>query len=397
MLHDGARSAIVAANCGATIGYGPVSIHFEAATASIVRAGPGGISMKICVIGAGSMGGLLGVKLAMAGHDVSLIARGAHLAAIRESGLKLVMNDGEELVAKDVFATDDMRECGRQDLVVLGVKAHQIEPIVDDMKGLVGPETMILTTQNGIPWWYFQRHGGPYEGTVLRSVDPNGVLAAKIDPQHIIGCIPFPAAEIERPGVIRHIEGMRFPVGELDGVESDRVREISAALIDAGFKSPILDDIRSEIWLKAWGNLSFNPISALTHSTLVDICQFPLSRELASDMMKEAQAIAENLGVTFRVPLEKRIAGAERVGKHKTSMLQDVEAGKALETDALIGAVVELGELTGTPAPTIKAIFAAVKLLSKTVEDESVSIAARQLVPTLTAVPAAVGAQSHAG
>lgn len=353
--------------------------------------------MKICVIGAGSMGGLLGVKLAMAGHDVSLIARGAHLAAIRESGLKLIMNDGEELVAKDVFATDDMRECGRQDLVVLGVKAHQIEPIVDDIGGLVGPETMILTTQNGIPWWYFQRHGGPYEGTVLRSVDPNGVLAAKIDPKHIIGCIPFPAAEIEQPGVIRHIEGMRFPVGELDGVESDRVREISAALIDAGFKSPILEDIRSEIWLKAWGNLSFNPISALTHSTLVDICQFPLSRELASDMMKEAQAIAENLGVTFRVPLEKRIAGAERVGKHKTSMLQDVEAGKALETDALIGAVVELGELTGTPAPTIKAIFAAVKLLSKTVEDESVSIAARQLVPTLTAVPAPVGVQSHAG
>ncbi len=341
--------------------------------------------MKICVVGAGSIGGLLGVKLAMAGEDVTLVARGAHLAAIRRDGLKLIAEDGSEHLAEGIKATDDMRSVGPQDLVILAVKAHQIEPIVDQVRGLFGPNTMLLTTQNGLPWWYFQRQGGPYDGHVLRSVDPNGVLSAAFEPERIIGCIAFPAAEIVSPGVIRHIEGTRFPLGELDGQRSERVQALSEVLARAGFKAPVLDDIRSEIWLKAWGNLSFNPISALTHSTLVDICQFPLTRELAANMMVEAQTIAEKLGVSFRVPLEKRIAGAERVGKHKTSMLQDVESGKGLETDALIGAVVELGALTGTPTPYISAIYAAVQLLSKTLQDEQVKVAAQ---PVEIAAPA---------
>jgi len=272
-----------------------------------------------------------------------------------------------------------MHSVGHQDLVILALKAHQIEPVVEDIRSLFGPHTMLLTTQNGLPWWYFQRQGGEYEGQVLHAVDPNGVLASSIESERIIGCIAYPAAHITEPGVIRHIEGLRFPVGELDGSISERVRAVSECLVNAGFKSPILEDLRSEIWLKAWGNLSFNPISALTHSTLVDICQFPLTRDLAANMMREAQTIAEKLGVSFRVSLEKRIDGAERVGKHKTSMLQDVEAGKGLETDALIGAVVELGRLTGVPTPYISSTYAMVKLLSKTVEEEKIKVAAQPL------------------
>ena len=344
--------------------------------------------MKICVVGAGSIGGLLGVKLALAGEDVTLIARGKHLEAIQRDGLRLSNQDGSSEVASDVRATSDMRSCGPQDLVILGLKAHQIEPVVDEIRTLFGPDTMVLTTQNGLPWWYFQRHGGEFDGYRIETLDPNGRLSDGIEARRIIACIAYPAATITRPGAIRHIEGTRFPVGELDGSESERVQRVSETLIRAGFKSPVLTDIRSEIWLKAWGNLSFNPISALCHATLVDICQFAPTRELAAHMMIEAQTIAEKLGVTFRVPLEKRIDGAEKVGKHKTSMLQDVEAGRSLETEALIGAVLELGRLTKTPTPYISAIYAAVKLLGRTIEAENVFVKAQAMTPpALSVVP----------
>jgi 2-dehydropantoate 2-reductase len=343
--------------------------------------------MKICVVGAGAIGGLMGARLAGAGHEVSLIARGAHLRAIQFDGLQLLSPEGDVFKATDLEATDDLRSVEPQDLVILALKAHQIESVLDDLPALLGPETMILTTQNGIPWWYFQRHGGPFEGYVLKTLDPTGCISASIEPWRIIGCIAFPAAEIVRPGVIRHIEGDRFPVGELDGSQSDRVLAISRTLVEAGFKAPVLTDIRSEIWLKAWGNLSFNPISALTHATLVDICQNPDGRALATTMMTEAQAVAEYLGIRFRVPLEKRIAGAERVGKHKTSMLQDVEAGKALETEALIGAVVELGELTGVPTPTIRAIYQAVRLLSHKITQEEVRVGAQPVAGSANGSP----------
>ena len=335
--------------------------------------------MKIGVVGAGAIGGLLGARLAAAGESVTLIARGAHLEAIRVHGIEVTMSDGAVVRTTDPAATRDMGECGPQDLVILGVKAHQIDPIADELSPLFGPRTIVLTTQNGLPWWYFQRHGGPLDGTRLETLDPGGRIAGAIAPERIVGCVAYPAAEISAPGRIRHIEGTRFPIGELDGSNSPRVMALSETLQRAGFKAPVLDDIRSEIWLKAWGSLSFNPISALTHATLVDICRFPPSRELAACMMREAQEVAAQLGISFRVPLERRIAGAERVGKHKTSMLQDTEAGKALETEALIGVVAELGRLTGTPTPNIDAVYALVHLLGHVLEEEGVRIRAEPL------------------
>jgi len=334
------------------------------------------INMKICVVGAGSIGGYLAVLFAEAGHDVTVIARGAHLAAIRANGLELVMADGTRKTARNLFTTDSIRAAGLHDLVILGVKAHQVEAITDELPALFHENTVLIPMQNGIPWWYFQRHGGKYEGQVVRTADPHGKIAATIDPARIIGCVVYPAAAIAAPGVIRHIEGNRFPLGELDGTETPRIKVISDAFIAAGLKSPILTGIRDEIWLKVWGNLSFNPISALTHATLVDLCQFPLSRHLAETMMLEAQAIGHKLGVTFRVPLEKRIAGAEKVGKHKTSMLQDIEAGRDPEIDALVGSVIELGELTQTPTPQISAVYALVKLLSHTMSQDQVCVRA---------------------
>ncbi|HWR87125.1 MAG TPA: 2-dehydropantoate 2-reductase [Acidiferrobacterales bacterium] len=326
--------------------------------------------MKICVVGAGAIGGMMGAKLALAGEDVTLIARGAHLEAIRQNGLKLIEEDGAEHVARQVKATSRLSEAGAQDIVILALKAHQVEPIAAELPALFGPDTIVVTTQNGIPWWYFQKHGGEFEGRRVETVDPSGTLMASVEVERILGCVVFPAAEIVSPGVVRVIEGNRFPVGELDGTESERVKMVAALFAKAGFKSPVLKNVRGEIWLKLWGNLSFNPISALTHSTLVDICQFPLTRQLAANMMTEAQTIANKLGIEFRVSLEKRIAGAENVGKHKTSMLQDIEIGRAIEIDALVGAVVELGRLTQTPTPHIDAVYACVKLLAKTLAEE---------------------------
>jgi 2-dehydropantoate 2-reductase len=327
--------------------------------------------MKIAIIGAGAIGGYVGVKLALAGEDLTFIVRGANLRAIRSNGMKLIMQDGTEHVASNVKATDSYSEAGVQDLVILALKAHQLDAVADEVGKLVGPDTAIVTMQNGIPYWYFHKHGGELEGRQVQTVDPTGTLASKIPVGQVIGCVVYPASELIAPGVVRHIEGDRFPLGELDGSTSERVNTISECFANAGFKAPVLDNIRSEIWLKLWGNLTFNPISALTHSTLVDICQFPLTRDLAANMMKEAQAIANKLGIEFRVTLDKRIAGAEKVGKHKTSMLQDVEAGRESEVDALVGSVVELGRLTDTPTPHIDTAYALVKLLDRTVAEEA--------------------------
>lgn len=327
--------------------------------------------MKIAIIGAGAIGGLVGVKLALAGEDVTFLVRGANLAAIRDNGMKLIEHDGTELVARNVRATNDYTEAGVQDVVILALKAQQVEAVVADLPKLFGPATTVITMQNGIPFWYFQKHGGEHADRIVESVDPGGVISAAIPGERIIGCVVYPASELIAPGVVRHIEGERFPLGEIDGTTSPRVQALSEVFAKAGFKAPVLEDIRSEIWLKLWGNLTFNPISALSHSTLVDICQFPLTRELATAMMQEAQAVAAKLGITFRIPLEKRIAGAEKVGKHKTSMLQDIEAGRGPEIDALVGSVIELGRLTGTPTPHIDTVYALVRLLGKTMADES--------------------------
>jgi 2-dehydropantoate 2-reductase len=319
--------------------------------------------VRICIIGAGAIGGMLGARLALAGESVTFVEKNAeHAHAIRTNGLRIEA-DGDAVVATNVDVSDDLGAPGVQDLVIIAVKAHQIPLLLPDIRKLFGPQTMVMTVQNGVPWWYFYKHGGPFEGRRIEAVDPGGVIDANIERDRIVGCIVYPAGEVTAPGVIHVVEGNRFSVGELDGSNSERIEALSAMLVNAGFKSYILHDIRSEVWLKLWGNLSFNPISALTRATLAAICRDPGTRALAADMMREAQEIAEKLGITFRHTIEKRIAGAEAVGEHKTSMLQDVEAGRTLEIEALVGAVVELGRLTETPTPHIESIYACVKAL----------------------------------
>lgn len=322
--------------------------------------------MKIAIVGAGAIGGYLGAQLSLAGEEVTFVARNRNLRAIRDGGFHLFLENGSEVHARNVRAVQHMADAGPQDAVLLTVKAHQLSELLPDLRGLFGPQTMVVSMINGIPWWYFQRHGGPLEGRVLHSVDPDGRISAAIEPERVIGSVVYPAAELIAPGVVRVIEGNRFTLGEPDGQRSERVATLSQAMIRAGFKAPVSKDIRNEIWVKLWGNLSFNPISALTHATLQDICRFPPTRALAGRMMAEAQAVAEALGVQFRISLEQRIAGAEAVGAHKTSMLQDLEQGRALELAALVGSVIELGLLCGIPTPTIEAIHAAASLLTRT-------------------------------
>ncbi len=327
--------------------------------------------MKFAVVGAGAIGGYLGARLALAGEDVTFIARNRNLAAINANGFRLIGEDGSEQHAPGVRAVQRMAEAGPQDVVLLTVKAHQVGDLLPELRDLFGPRTMVVTMINGIPWWYFHRLGGEFDGRQLDSVDPGGRIAAHIEPERIIGSVVYPAAELVAPGVVRLIEGNRFTLGELNGERSERVAALSAALIRAGFKAPVSKDIRSELWIKLWGNLSFNPISALTHATLEDICRFPPSRALAAAMMAEARTVADKLGVSFKISLDQRIAGAEAVGAHKTSMLQDVEAGRPIEIEALVGAVVELGRITGVATPSIDAVYAATRLLAHTLAAHS--------------------------
>ncbi len=315
--------------------------------------------MKLAVVGAGGIGGYLGTRLALAGEEVTFIARHRNLEAIHARGFTLIREDGVEERATNVHAVQRPGDAGPQDAVLLAVKAHQVADLLPALRGLFGPGTMVVTLINGVPWWYFHKLAGPYEGRLLESVDPGGAIGRHIEPERVIGSVVYPAAELVEPGVVRVIEGNRFTLGEPDGARSPRVEALSAAFMKAGFKAPVSKDIRAEIWIKLWGNLSFNPISALTQMTLEEICRFAPTRELAAAMMAEAQAVAEKLGVRFRISLEQRIAGAEAVGAHKTSMLQDVQAGRALELAALVGAVVELAQITATPVPHVAAVHAA--------------------------------------
>jgi len=330
--------------------------------------------MKFCIVGAGAIGGFVGAKLAAAGEDVTFIARWKNLDAIRARGMTVKFHDGSVLDAKNVKATDSFASVGPVDCVILALKSHQVEAVVHQLAPLFGPKTTVITMQNGIPFWYFVNHGGALAGSRVAAVDPRGVCLDGIPAERIIGCVVYPATELVAPGVVHHLEGDRFPLGELDGSTSNRIKDLADVFVKAGLKAPILDNIRNEIWLKLWGNLTFNPISALTHATLLDICENPFGRELATNMMKEAQAVAEALGASFRVPLEKRIEGAAKVGKHKTSMLQDVEAGREIEIDALVGAVVELGGRAGVPTPTIRAVYQAAKLLAATMKQGGLAV-----------------------
>jgi 2-dehydropantoate 2-reductase len=326
--------------------------------------------LKIAIIGVGAIGGYVGIRLALAGEDVTFFARGANLEALRSRGIRLVTADGSEQAVRTVKATNDYAAAGPQDVVILAMKAHQVEAVARDVPALFGPDTVVVPMQNGIPYWYFHQYPGALAGTRVQSVDPSGLISEHIPCERVIGCVVYPAAELVSPGVVKHVEGNRFPLGEPDGTASERVTRLSECFVRGGLQAPVLSDIRAEIWLKLWGNLTFNPISALSRATLAGICQYPPSRAIAAAMMTEAQCVANKLGVTFRVSLEKRIAGAERVGHHKTSMLQDVEAARTLEVDALLGSVVELARLTDTPTPHIDTVYALTKLLAKTLDED---------------------------
>ena len=314
--------------------------------------------MKICIYGAGAIGGYLGVEFMRAGADVSLVARGAHLAAMRQNGLKLLIGDEERVVHPR--CTDDPAELGQQDYLIVCLKAHSITGVIDRMQPLLGPRTRIVTAVNGIPYWYFHKHGGRHEGSTLESIDPGGRQWRELGPQRAIGCIVYPATEIEAPGVIRHVYGNNFPLGEPSGEITPDVKILSDLFVASGMKAPVLDRIRDEIWLKLWGNVCFNPISALTHATLDVICSDSQTRALSKMIMLEAQAIAENFGVKFRVDVERRIEGARKVGAHKTSMLQDLERGRPMEIDPLVTVVQEMGRMTGIPTPVLDAVLALV-------------------------------------
>jgi 2-dehydropantoate 2-reductase len=319
--------------------------------------------MKVAVLGAGAIGAYVGAALHRAGVDVHLVARGAHLAAMRRDGVRVLSPRGDFTATPP--ATDDPGEVGQADFVFLGLKANSYAGCGKLLAPLLGPDTAVVAAQNGIPWWYFHGLAGhPLEGRRIEAVDPGGAVSEVLDVRRAIGCVVYCSTEIESPGVVRHLEGTRFSIGEPDGSISQRCRDLSAAMIAGGLKCPVEPRLRDDIWIKLMGNVAFNPLSALTGATMAEICAHDGTRAVVAAMMAETVAIAEAAGATVSVSIEKRIDGARRVGHHKTSMLQDLEAGKALETDAIIGAVVELADLTGVPAPTLHNVFAAVDLLA---------------------------------
>jgi 2-dehydropantoate 2-reductase len=317
--------------------------------------------VRIVIAGAGAIGGYIGARLALNGADVTLFARGAHLQAMRERGLRVRSHDGDFDVKPRV--TGELRSIGQADVLILGVKAHSLPQLAPQLPPLFHDDTVVVSTQNGIPWWYFQRHGGELEGWSLERIDPGGVIAAAIEPGRIVGSLAYFATEIVEPGVIQHIEGNRISFGEPDGSRSERCRAIAEVLIAAGFRCPISTRIRHEIWVKLLGNVAFNPISALTGATLVEMARHLEVSKLARDVMAEAGAVAGQLGVELPISIDQRMAGAEKVGAHKTSMLQDLEGGRPLELEAIVGAVVEIGERLGVPMPATRAVYACTKML----------------------------------
>lgn len=314
--------------------------------------------MRICIYGAGAIGGYLGAQLSLA-HDVTLIARGAHLLAMQTDGLRLRI-DGEERVARP-HCTDDPSEVGPQDYVIITLKAHSVPAIIDQLPALIGPQTCVVTATNGIPWWYFYQLDGPFSNRRLETVDPGGRQWDVIGPQRALGCVVYPACELVEPGVVEHYSDNKFSIGEPNGERSERARRLTEALVGVGFKAPLRSQIRNEIWVKLWGNLSFNPISALTMATLDEIALDPGTRMVARTMMLEAQAVGEKLGVRFAVDVDKRIAAAQAIGAHKTSMLQDLERGRPMEIDGLLSVVQEMGRLVEIPTPTLDTVAALIR------------------------------------
>ncbi|MFD7294001.1 2-dehydropantoate 2-reductase [Streptomyces sp. NPDC059897] len=321
--------------------------------------------MKIAVVGAGAIGAYVGAALHRGGADVHLVARRDHLRAIQAEGVRVLSPRGD--FTAHPHATDDPNEIGPVDYVFLGLKAHSYPSCGSLVAPLLGEHTALVAGQNGIPWWYFHQLEGPYEGRRIEAVDPGGATSKVLPPERAIGCVVYPATVIESPGVIRHLEGTRFSIGEPDGSVSGRCTELSEAMVAGGLKCPVERNLRDDIWIKLMGNAAFNPISALTRATMADMCRHPLTRTMVARVMEEILDIAARVGSTPEISIEKRLRGAEGVGAHKTSMLQDLEAGKQLELDAIVTAVVEMADITGAEAPTLRAIHAATDLLARTV------------------------------
>src|SRR5271163_4720857 len=319
--------------------------------------------MRFLIAGAGAIGAYIGARMAQAGFDVTLFARGPHLRAMQERGVQVKSSDGD-FVARPAIA-GSLEEVGPVDVVFLGVKAHALPLLAPQLKPVLGPETTVVSTQNGIPWWYFQGFGGEYEGLRLERVDPGGVISATIAAKNVVGSIIYFATEIPAPGVIQHTEGNRITLGEPDGSRSDRIRAIAEALVASGFRCPVTTRIRHEIFVKLLGNASFNPVSALTRATLAQMARDPGAASVIRNIMQEVEAVSNKLGMELPISIEQRIAGAEKVGEHKTSMLQDLEAGRPLELEAVVGAIVELGERMKLPMTHTRVVYSCTKLLSE--------------------------------
>ena len=319
--------------------------------------------MRFLVAGAGAVGAYIGALMAREGAEVVLFARGPHYQAMKENGVRVQTADDDFIVAPEVV--DDLNKAGKADVVFLGVKAHSLVALAGQLEPVIGPDTVFVSTQNGIPWWYFQKHGGELEASHLESIDPGGVISSAIDPDRVVGSIVYFSSEITAPGVIRHIQGKRISLGEPDGSRSDRIRAIAAALVQAGLRAPITTRIRHEIWVKLLGNMSFNPISALTGATIAEMLDHPDVASLVRKMMEEVEMVAAAIGIDLPISIDKRLAGAAKVGAHKTSMLQDLETGRPIEIEALVGAVIELGQRVGVEMPYSRAVYAPTKLLAQ--------------------------------
>lgn len=334
--------------------------------------------MRFCVVGAGAIGSAVAARLALAGNEVTVVARGRNLDALRSRGLAVREADGTEKVAK-VRAEADTRAAGPHDVAILAVKAHQLAAVVPQVAPLLHADTAVVPMQNGIPFWYFHEHPGAFKGRTIEAVDPGGATLRGIPAERVIGCVVYLASELVAPATVSHRANGRLIIGELDGRRTPRIEALSKAMSQDGFAAPVTDDIRSQVWIKLWGNSTFNPISALTHTTLADITRDPFGRDLAAQMMAEARAVGEKLGAVYDITPDERLAQAGRVGPHKTSMLQDVEAGRALEIDALVGSVVELGKLAGVPTPTIATLYRAAKLLDRNLAERKVRLRAEAM------------------
>ena len=318
--------------------------------------------MKFAIVGAGAIGSFLAARMTRAGIDVTLVGRGSQLAAIRRGGVRVVSPVEPNEFTSHVKIAASIDEVGIVDVVILAVKSHSLMDVAPALPALFHESTVVVTTQNGIPWWYFDHAGPPFEGLQLERLDPGGMIAKSIAAERVVGSLVYFATEVMEPGLVRHVEGDRMSLGEPRGGPSERSQRIAAALIRAGLRAPVVPQIRREIWVKLLGNVAMNPISALTGATLAEISRDPDMRAIAREVMVEAELVAQGLGLRLPITIDQRMAGAAKVGEHKTSMLQDLEAGRPLELEAVVGAVIDVGERLGVDVTRTRTLYACTKL-----------------------------------